>query len=82
MTSPIQNNGTTGATNAGAAATQAAASDPLGKDAFLKLLVAQMKNQDPLNPQDPTQSVTQLAQFSALEQAVQTNTNRAGLPSR
>lgn len=38
------------------------------KDLFLKLLVAQMSNQDPLNPQDPTQYVTQLAQFSTLEQ--------------
>ncbi|WP_250673014.1 flagellar hook capping FlgD N-terminal domain-containing protein [Paraclostridium ghonii] len=38
------------------------------KDLFLKLLVAQMSNQDPLNPQDPTQYVTQLAQFSMLEQ--------------
>lgn len=38
------------------------------KDLFLKLLVAQMSNQDPLNPQDPTQYITQLAQFSTLEQ--------------
>lgn len=38
------------------------------KNLFLKLLVAQMSNQDPLNPQDPTQYVTQLAQFSTLEQ--------------
>lgn len=38
------------------------------KDLFLKLLVAQMQNQDPLNPQDPTQYVTQLAQFNTLEQ--------------
>lgn len=38
------------------------------KALFLKLLVAQMSNQDPLNPQDPTQYVTQLAQFSSLEQ--------------
>lgn len=35
---------------------------------FLLLLVTQMKNQDPLNPQDPTQFVSQLAQFSSLEQ--------------
>lgn len=42
----------------------------LGKDAFLKLLVAQLSHQDPLKPMDGTQMVTQLAQFSALEQAV------------
>ena len=35
---------------------------------FLQLLVAQLKNQDPQNPADGTQFVTQLAQFSALEQ--------------
>jgi flagellar basal-body rod modification protein FlgD len=39
----------------------------LGKDAFLQLLVTQMKNQDPLSPQDNTQFVSQLAQFSSLE---------------
>jgi len=39
----------------------------LGKDSFLQLLVTQMKNQDPLSPQDNTQFVSQLAQFSSLE---------------
>jgi flagellar basal-body rod modification protein FlgD len=37
---------------------------------FLQLLVAQMKNQDPTAPQDPTQFVTQLSQFSEVEQLV------------
>jgi flagellar basal-body rod modification protein FlgD len=37
---------------------------------FLQLLVAQMKNQDPLNPTDGTQFVAQLAQFSQLEQVI------------
>lgn len=39
----------------------------LGKDDFLKLLVTQMKNQDPLNPMDGTEYTAQLAQFSSLE---------------
>jgi flagellar basal-body rod modification protein FlgD len=39
----------------------------MGKDAFLQLLVTQMKNQNPLDPQDNTQFVSQLAQFSSLE---------------
>lgn len=40
----------------------------LGKEDFLLLLVTQMQYQDPLNPQDDTDFVAQLAQFSALEQ--------------
>lgn len=40
----------------------------LGKEDFLKLLVSQMQNQDPLNPSDPTEFTAQLAQFSSLEQ--------------
>lgn len=43
-------------------------SDELGKDEFLKLLLCQLQNQDPLNPQDDTSFIAQLAQFSALEQ--------------
>ena len=39
----------------------------LGKDAFLQLLVTQMKNQNPLDPQDNSEFVAQLAQFSSLE---------------
>ena len=45
------------------------------KDLFLKLLVAQMKNQDPFNSQDPTQYITQLAQFNMLEQSMTLNEN-------
>jgi flagellar basal-body rod modification protein FlgD len=47
----------------------------LGKDDFLKMLVSQLKNQDPLNPMDGTQFSSQLAQFSTLEQMVQMNQN-------
>ena len=42
---------------------------------FLTLLVSQMKNQDPLNPADSTQFVTQLAQFTQLEDMQNINQN-------
>lgn len=44
------------------------ANDDLGKQAFLQLLVTQLQNQDPLDPQDNGEYISQLAQFSALEQ--------------
>ena len=50
--------------------------DPtVNKQTFLQLLVSQIKNQDPLNPADGTQFLTQLAQFSELEQMINVNTN-------
>jgi flagellar basal-body rod modification protein FlgD len=45
----------------------------MGRDAFLKLLVAQLKNQDPLKPQDNSAFVAELAQFSSLEQSMGVN---------
>lgn len=45
----------------------------LDYDAFLKLLIAQMKNQDPTQPMESTEYIAQLAAFSNVEQAVQTN---------
>jgi flagellar basal-body rod modification protein FlgD len=48
-------------------------SKTLGYDAFLQLLIAQMKNQDPTQPMDPAQHIAQLASFSAVEQSIKTN---------
>jgi flagellar basal-body rod modification protein FlgD len=45
----------------------------LDYDAFLKLLIAQMQNQDPTKPMDSTQFVAQLASFSNVEQGIKTN---------
>jgi len=54
--------------------TTPAAQKNLGsKSVFLKLLVAQMKNQNPNKPQDPTQMASQLAQFNMVEQQMSTN---------
>jgi flagellar basal-body rod modification protein FlgD len=55
--------GTTPAANREAAA--------LGKDAFLQLLVTQLRNQDPTQPKADGEFIAQLAQFSSLEQLTQ-----------
>jgi len=62
---------------AAAAASGTSANDSieqaLGKDAFLRLLITQIRFQDPLKPMDNTQFIAQLAQFSTLEQMQQMN---------
>ena len=45
----------------------------LGQDAFLRILVTQMKNQNPLEPQKDTEFIGQMAQFSSLEQLTNLN---------
>ena len=51
----------------------------LNYDSFLKLLVAQMKNQDPTDPVDASEQMSQLASFSNVEQAIKTNKNLESL---
>jgi flagellar basal-body rod modification protein FlgD len=60
--------------NAATAASNQAMSKVLGKDDFLKMLIAQLKNQDPLNPQEGAEFAAQMAQFSSLEQLTNLNT--------
>ena len=54
--------------------TQQTSKTAVDYQSFLKLLIAEMKNQDPTKPMDSTQYVAQLATFSQVEQSVQTNT--------
>jgi flagellar basal-body rod modification protein FlgD len=70
----ISSTSSTTATTAANAATSTKTPGQLGKDDFLKLLVGQMQNQDPMNPIDSTEYMSQLASFSSVEQAVKTNT--------
>jgi flagellar basal-body rod modification protein FlgD len=66
----ISNNALTSALSS-----SSSSSSLVSEQAFLQLLITQLQNQDPTNPADPTQFVSQLASFSSLEQMTQLNTN-------
>lgn len=57
-------------------------SKAMGRDEFLKMLVAQLKNQDPLNPMDGKDMAAQLAQFSTVEQLIAMNKTLESQQSR
>lgn len=76
----VTNDTTTGAPSP-AASTPSTSAASLDYDAFLRLLIAEMKNQDPTNPIDSSQYVAQLATFSSVEQAVKTNAKLDALMS-
>ena len=71
----------TGSSTASALATAAAGTgnSALGQDAFFKLLMAQMKNQNPLEPVNATDFVGQLSQFSTVQGIQQMNANFSNL---
>jgi flagellar basal-body rod modification protein FlgD len=76
MASPVSAlTGSSSSSSSSAAATAAAASSGDSQQVFLQLLVSQLQNQDPLNPTDSTQFVTELAQFSELEQTIAIRTD-------
>ena len=81
FTAPTGTNGTGAEPPAGPAAPtvpttrSALPTSSLGRDDFLKLLVAQLKNQDPSNPMDGKDMAAQLAQFSSVEQLLKLNTS-------
>lgn len=57
----------------------AQASSEVDKEAFLKLLVSQLRNQDPISPMESQKFTAELAQFSSLEQMQKLNENIVGL---
>jgi len=66
---------TSAATPQSSTTSTTSSSGSVDKNMFLQLLVAQLQNQDPLNPTDGTQFVTQLAQFQQLEQSMNMGTD-------
>ncbi|MFZ2587041.1 MAG: flagellar hook capping FlgD N-terminal domain-containing protein [Alphaproteobacteria bacterium] len=64
---------TTGASAVASLVGNTSALENANFDTFLKLLVAQLKNQDPLNPMEGTEFTSQIAQFSQLEQTIKSN---------
>jgi len=61
---------TSGTTTTDLTSAASSGSKPLDKEAFLKLLVAQISHQDPLKPMEGTEFVSQLSQFAMVEQAI------------
>jgi flagellar basal-body rod modification protein FlgD len=66
----LQNRQSASATDTASSSSGDTEKAALGRDDFLNMLLAQLKNQDPLDPQDATQFTAQLATFSMLEQLV------------
>jgi flagellar basal-body rod modification protein FlgD len=73
MTTPVSSTQSAAAASPASLTAGLTGGKAMGKEDFLKLLVAQLKNQDPLAPQDNTQFVAQLAQFSSVEQSMGIN---------
>jgi len=79
MSSTTVGSATDSTLGASSAVGKAADNSLLGKDAFLKILVTQMSNQDPLEPLDSAQFIAQMAQFAEVEQTANLNDKLANL---
>ena len=77
----MQVTSTTAATASTVAASQAGSAG-LGKNDFLKLLIAQLRNQDPLKPMEDKEFIAQLAQFNTLEEMQQMNQSIEAMATR
>jgi flagellar basal-body rod modification protein FlgD len=71
----------TDSTSKSTSTTTPTASNTVDYNTFLQLLIAEMKNQDPTNPMDTSQYMSQFAQLSTVEQAMQTNSKLDSLLS-
>ena len=77
--SAVSGTGSATSTSTTSSSTTTSATNQLSYNDFLTLLMSELKNQDPTNPMDPAQMVSQLATVSEVGQAVQTNTTLASL---
>jgi flagellar basal-body rod modification protein FlgD len=79
MANSINNIPTSAAATGLSAADYMKKSTGLNKDDFMKLFITQLQNQDPMNPQDSSSMVTQMAQITQVEQSYNANTNLQNL---
>lgn len=77
--SPIPSTTSSAATAANSTGAVTSSTVAVDQNMFLQLLVAQLKNQDPLQPMDSSTFVTQLAQFQQLESTVNMGTDVSGI---
>jgi flagellar basal-body rod modification protein FlgD len=73
MQVPATSQTTAAAATSSSASSSTTTTPTVNYNDFLQLLITELQNQDPTSPMDPTQSISQLASFSAVQQQVQTN---------
>jgi flagellar basal-body rod modification protein FlgD len=70
---PVSSSGATGGSTTTTGSNPPPANKLVNQNMFLQLMIAQLRNQDPLNPANGTEFLTQLSQISGVEQLVQVN---------